>query len=301
MKIITTGVLIMKRRTKIISLIIALAVILCAVAGVVYYEFSGVKPIEPKQTASISDSSVSDLSNIKMIAHRGLSGVAPENTTAAFKAACDAGYYGVEYDVQLSADGFWVVSHDDNLKRMTGQNVKISETDLIDLQKITYNNGANIDKYDGITIPTLEETLSLLSNYDIVSVIEIKTSSGDKVDELVQMLESFKLLDKVRIISFSEEPLKKVKELNSDIPTSYLTHTVDESVIELCKNDGFDAVSFNKSKCDESSVKLITDAGLIPQCWTVDELKDFETFAGYGVEYFTSNCLLPAVGVPTAE
>lgn len=284
----------MKRRTKIISVVVALAVVLCAVAGVVYYEVFAVKPIMPKETVSISTSSVNDLSNIKMIAHRGLSAIAPENTVASIKAACDAGYYGVEYDVQLTKDGVWVVSHDSNLKRMTGENVKISETDLIDLEKIVYNNGANIEKYDGIVIPTLDEVLAVVSNYDIVSVIEIKTDNEDKVDELMDLVKQYKLLKKVRIISFNEAPLKKVKELNSKIPTSYLTHEVNESVIELCKNNGFDAVSFNKSKCDESSVKLITDAELTPQCWTVDEIKDFEKFAEYGVEYFTSNCLLPA-------
>lgn len=284
----------MKRRTKIIAIVIALAVILCAVAGAVYYEFFAVKPIMPKETVSISTSSVKELSDIKMIAHRGLSAIAPENTVASIKAACDAGYYGVEYDVQLTSDGVWVVSHDDNLKRMTGQNVKIAETELIDLEKIVYNNGANIEKYDGIVIPTLDEVLAVISNYDIVSVIEIKTETDDKVEELLELVKQYKLTKKVRIISFNAEPLKKVKKLNAEIPTSYLTHKVDESVIELCKNNGFDAVSFNKSKCDESSVKLITDAGLTPQCWTVDEMKDFEKFAGYGVEYFTSNRLLPA-------
>lgn len=284
----------MKRRTKIIAIVIALAVILCAVAGAVYYEFFAVKPIMPKETVSISTSSVKELSDIKMIAHRGLSAIAPENTVASIKAACDAGYYGVEYDVQLTSDGVWVVSHDDNLKRMTGQNVKIAETELIDLEKIVYNNGANIEKYDGIVIPTLDEVLAVISNYDIVSVIEIKTETDDKVEELLELVKQYKLTKKVRIISFNAEPLKKVKKLNAKIPTSYLTHKVDESVIELCKNNGFDAVSFDKSKCDESSVKLITDAGLTPQCWTVDEMKDFEKFAGYGVEYFTSNRLLPA-------
>lgn len=284
----------MKRRTKIIAIVVALAVILCAVAGAVYYEFFAVKPIMPKETVSISTSSVKELSDIKMIAHRGLSAIAPENTVASIKAACDAGYYGVEYDVQLTSDGVWVVSHDDNLKRMTGQNVKIAETELIDLEKIVYNNGANIEKYDGIVIPTLDEVLAVISNYDIVSVIEIKTETDDKVDELLELVEQYKLTKKVRIISFNAEPLKKVKKLNAKIPTSYLTHKVDGSVIELCKNNGFDAVSFDKSKCDESSVKLITDAGLTPQCWTVDEMKDFEKFAGYGVEYFTSNRLLPA-------
>lgn len=284
----------MKRRTKIIAVVVALAVILCAVAGAVYYEFFAVKPIMPKETVSISTSSVKELSDIKMIAHRGLSAIAPENTVASIKAACDAGYYGVEYDVQLTSDGVWVVSHDDNLKKMTGQNVKIAETELIDLEKIVYNNGANIEKYDGIVIPTLDEVLAVISNYDIVSVIEIKTETDDKVDELLELVEQYKLTKKVRIISFNAEPLKKVKKLNAKIPTSYLTHKVDESVIELCKNNGFDAVSFDKSKCDESSVKMITDAGLTPQCWTVDEMKDFEKFAGYGVEYFTSNRLLPA-------
>lgn len=284
----------MKKKTKIISIIIALIVVISAAAGAAYYELSGIKPIAPKETVSISTSSVADLSKIKMIAHRGLSAIAPENTLAAFKAACDAGYYGVEYDIQLTADGFWVISHDDNMRKMTGKNIKIADTELADLEKITYNNGANIDKYDGIVIPTLEETLAIISKYNIVSVIEIKTETADKIDEFLNLLKEYKVLDKVRVISFNEEPLKKVKELNPKIPTSYLTHKVDDSVIELCKKDGFEAVSFNHKKCDESSVKMITDAGLVPQCWTVDKISEFEKFAGYGVEYFTSNCLLPA-------
>ncbi len=291
---IPIGVKIMKRKTKIIAVLVAFAVILCAVAGAVYYEFVRVKPIEVKETVSISTSSVSDLSKVKMIAHRGLSAIAPENTIAAFVKACDAGYYGVEYDVQLSKDGVWVVSHDNSLKRMTGQNVKISDTELSDLRKIEYNNGANIEKYDGVVIPTLEETLAVISTYDIVSVIEIKTSSDEKIDEFIELLTRYEVLDKVRVISFSEEPLKAVKKLNKDIPTSYLTHTVNENVIDLCTANGIDAVSFNASKCDKNSVKLITDAGLTPQCWTVDRIDMFEQFSSYGVEYFTSNCLLPA-------
>lgn len=284
----------MKKKTKIIAVLVALAVILSAVGAVVYYEFVRIKPIEPKQTVSVSTSSIEDLSGIKMIAHRGLSAIAPENTIAAFMKACEAGYYGVEYDVQLTSDGQWVVSHDNSLRRMTGENIKISDTELSELQKIAYNNGANIEKYDGIVIPTIQETLAVISNYDIVSVIEIKTSTDEKIDELMKILEDYEILDKVRIISFNEEPLKAVKKINPDIPTSYLTHKVDESVITLCQNDGIDAVSFNVSNCDEESVKLITDAGLIPQCWTVDKMDVFEKFAGYGVEYFTSNCLLPA-------
>jgi glycerophosphoryl diester phosphodiesterase len=106
------------------------------------------------------------------VAHRGLwaPGGAPENSLAAFQAACAHGY-GIELDVQLSADGEAMVFHDGRLARMTGVEGRIGDHTAADLSKIKL---ANTDEI----IPTLAETLTLVGHRAMVQV-ELKTSAGD--------------------------------------------------------------------------------------------------------------------------
>ncbi len=106
------------------------------------------------------------------VAHRGLwtPGGAPENSLGAFQAARQAGY-GVELDVQLSADGEAVVFHDDNLKRMTGVEGRIRDYSADDLAQMKL---AGTDEY----IPTLLETLAVIGRRAMVHV-ELKTPYGE--------------------------------------------------------------------------------------------------------------------------
>jgi glycerophosphoryl diester phosphodiesterase len=106
------------------------------------------------------------------VAHRGLwaPGGAPENSLGAFQAACQAGY-GVELDVQLSADGEAVVFHDDHLKRMTGAEGKIGDYSAADLAQMRL---AGTDDF----VPTLLETLAVIGRRAMVHV-ELKTPYGE--------------------------------------------------------------------------------------------------------------------------
>ncbi|HEY3796947.1 MAG TPA: glycerophosphodiester phosphodiesterase family protein [Caulobacteraceae bacterium] len=106
------------------------------------------------------------------VAHRGLWSPegAPENSLAAFEAACEAGY-GIELDVQLTSDGEAVVFHDATLERMTGQVGKIADHTAADLCAMRLKDTDE-------TIPTLLETLALVGHRAMVQV-EIKTPSGE--------------------------------------------------------------------------------------------------------------------------
>lgn len=106
------------------------------------------------------------------VAHRGLWSPdgAPENSLAAFQAACQAGY-GIELDVQLTADGEAVVFHDDDLKRMTGVDGKLRDRTLHDLGELKL---AGTDE----SIPTLLETLAIIGHRAMVHV-ELKTPYGE--------------------------------------------------------------------------------------------------------------------------
>jgi glycerophosphoryl diester phosphodiesterase len=105
------------------------------------------------------------------VAHRGLwsRDGAPENSLGAFQAACAAGY-GIELDVQLSADGEAMVFHDDGLKRMTGVDARLSDLSAADLSDLRL---AGTDE----RIPTLMETLALIGHRAMVQ-IELKAPAG---------------------------------------------------------------------------------------------------------------------------
>lgn len=106
------------------------------------------------------------------VAHRGLwtPDGAPENSLAAFQAAC-AGGYGIELDVQLTADGEAVVFHDERLERMTGQEGRLRDHTAAELA--TYRLKGTDE-----TIPTLADTLTMIGHRAMV-FIELKTPFGD--------------------------------------------------------------------------------------------------------------------------
>ena len=106
------------------------------------------------------------------VAHRGLwaKDGAPENSLAAFQAACEAGY-GIELDVQLSSDGEAMVFHDDDLARMTGVEGKLRDRTAADLSELRL---AGADE----AIPTLRETLALVGRRAMIHV-ELKTPYGE--------------------------------------------------------------------------------------------------------------------------
>jgi glycerophosphoryl diester phosphodiesterase len=106
------------------------------------------------------------------VAHRGLwtADGAPENSRAAFQAACASGY-GIELDVQLTADGEAVVFHDDRLERMTGQEGRLRDHTAADLGTMTLRGTDE-------TIPTLADVLTLIGHRAMV-FIELKTPFGE--------------------------------------------------------------------------------------------------------------------------
>lgn len=106
------------------------------------------------------------------IAHRGLwtRHGPPENSLAAFEAACEAGY-GIELDVQLSSDGEAMVFHDSRLGRLTGREGKIADYTAADLGEMKLADSEE-------TIPTLTETLALVGHRAMV-LIELKTPYGE--------------------------------------------------------------------------------------------------------------------------
>ena len=105
-----------------------------------------------------------NLANVQMIAHRGVSGLERENTNAAFIAAGNRSYYGIETDVHRTKDGHYVIFHDDNMLRLTGIDLDLEGCTLEELRKITLKDMDGKTRSD-LAIPTLEEYIRICKKY----------------------------------------------------------------------------------------------------------------------------------------
>ena len=126
---------------------------------------------------------------VKMIAHRGMSGIETENSSSAFVAAGNRSYYGIECDIHVTADGKFVVIHDDDTGRVANKDVNVEKSTFAELQKIKLKNMGKYDEESEVfqrrdlVIPTLEEYIGICKKYEKESVIELKNDGfGGKLD-----------------------------------------------------------------------------------------------------------------------
>lgn len=159
-----------------------------------------------------------------IIAHRGDSANAPENTLAAFRLAYENGADGIELDVMLSADRQLVVIHDDTLDRTSNGHGKVGEMPLTALREL--DAGAWFSpKFKGEPIPLLDEVFTELGGKFLINV-ELKNykTPKDQLPELVvALVEKHALSDSVLLSSFNARNLLRAKSLAPEIRTGLLT------------------------------------------------------------------------------
>ena len=211
-------------------------------------------------------------------AHRGASAVAPENTVEAFELARALGADGVELDVRRCLDATLVLHHDATLPdgRII---VETGRTDLPD------------------TLPDLAIALDVCA--DMVVNIEIKNSPGEPdfdpdravVDAVVALLEQRGRSDRVIVSCFHLETIDRVKALDPDIATGFLT-TIDPMPadgIALAVDRGHDAIHPHHLTVDQALVDLARSAGLALNTWTVDDPGRIRQLADLGVDGICTN------------
>jgi glycerophosphoryl diester phosphodiesterase len=158
-----------------------------------------------------------------IIAHRGASAYAPENTLAAFKLALQQGADGIELDAKLSADGHVVVIHDQTVDRTTPFHGSVAEFRLAELRKM--DAGSHFDiAFRGEPVPTLEEVFKAVGQLTYINVELTNYASPNdplpaKVAELVRQ---FKLTHRVIFSSFNPIALLRIRRLLPETPTGLL-------------------------------------------------------------------------------
>ncbi len=171
---------------------------------------------------------------IKLVAHRGYSALYPENTLLAARAAIAAGACGIEFDVQMCADGEFAVIHDDNLQRTCGVDISVFDHSLANLQQYSAHEATRFaEKYMPEKIPSLQQMLNFIACCrGLIALIEVKEESLAHwgVEQVMT-----KLCDMISphsaqcvIISFSEAAIKKVKQCGG-IRTGWVLHQYDSA------------------------------------------------------------------------
>ena len=238
-------------------------------------------------------------SDVQLVAHRGIAREAPENTLPAYELAAKAGYRYVETDIHVTADGVWVLSHDSNLKRMTGFSGVIEEITLAEVTAHKIIKGANADDYPTLTTPTLEAFLALCSKAGMIPIIEIKTYLSEypdaPVEAVLHLLEEYALEEEAVIISFDYDSLERVRAYSADIREQFLVKGLDESVftkVEKLGNCGIDCAYKGLIKAPQLC-QLALNNHIVLNAWTVDSEKACEKVTALGVAFITTNAALP--------
>ena len=229
--------------------------------------------------------------DVKVIAHRGVSGLERENTNAAFVAAGNRSYYGIETDMHVTADGEFILIHDDNTERVAIDNLKISACTLNTLRGLQLCD-LNGEKTRGdLRLPTLSEYISICKKYDKQAILELKASlETSDLLRCVKLIEDMEYADRVTAISFNAENLKKLRLMRPEWDIQFLTKDVDEQTVELLEKYHFDLDVYWPS-LNEQLVSNLHESGIKINCWTVNRREEAERLVEMGVDFITTNIL----------
>lgn len=220
----------------------------------------------------------------KVVAHRGYwkTEGSAQNSIASLVKADSIKAHGSEFDVWLTADDNLVVNHD-----MVFKGVNFPEASMEEISAIHLDNGENV--------PTLEEYLAMaLRHPDIRLVLEVKTHGNDSVrqtlacQKIVDMINGFKLQDRVDYIAFSLFACKELHRLSPETPVYYLNGDLSP---EEVKKLGFAGLDYSY-KVFEKHPEWIDEAknlGLEVNVWTVDDPEIMKGLILKDVDYITTN------------
>lgn len=280
------------------ALIAALPILLIATACTQYQtvpgspESPGSPPTSqtPPKPRSIEDFMTPDRST-RVIAHRGFSGQAPENTLVALRMAIEIEADMAEIDVGLTRDGHVVVLHDDTLDRTTNGKGLLSQTTLEEVQKLDAGSWFDAD-FAGEPVPTLAESLDLVKGKILLN-IEIKTEAvtdtaeGGIVDKVLDLVYEKDMLGQIVISSFDPRALAQARQLDSRVKTASLyNHDLHkgQSPLEVMAAVGSNGFNTSQKRVDQSIVTACHRHQRPVAVYTVNDEKKMRQLIALGVD-----------------
>ncbi len=233
-----------------------------------------------------------------IVAHRGASRDAPENTIPSFTLAWEQGADAIEGDFHLTRDGQIVCIHDRDIKRLTGQRKAIKDCSLEELKALDVGAWFG-EAFKGTRIPTLSEVFSTMPQGKGM-FIEIKC--GPEI--LTRLLEEIRI-SKVRwedavVISFNRKVIHELKVIAPHLKALWISSFRRSKdgrfapsiarilkVLKMTRADGLSSSA--DAMADASFVASLRERGYEYHVWTIDDLNTAKRFMSYGVASITTN------------
>ncbi|MCI8672188.1 MAG: hypothetical protein HFI89_01650 [Lachnospiraceae bacterium] len=228
---------------------------------------------------------------VKVWAHRGASGHAPENTMAAFELADALGADGIELDVQLSKDGVPVIIHDEQVDRISDGTGFVRDFTLQELKRLNVNR--NFPAYGRSEIPTLAEVYDWLRGTELSVNLELKNGAvayKGLEEKVLRLAEEKDVAGRILYSSFNHRSMLRLKRLKPEARTAFLYSDGLADAAEYGARYGIYAL--------HPSLFNAMEAGLIESChkkglrvhvWTVNEEKDMERLCKLGADAVITN------------
>lgn len=211
------------------------------------------------------------------IGHRGAKAYEPENTLRSFQRAIEYGVDAVELDVRKTKDNQLVVIHNVDVNKTTNGSGAVNELTLDEIKKLVTEKNEKV--------PTLEEVLTLVGN-QVKILIELKETGYE--EHVLDLIRKKGMINNVIIISFHENSLRKVRELDSEIVTGliYVRHKNPiQTALDLGATYLLSLYHFTHS----IDVKKAHEKGLKIIVWTINNVEEVAEFKNKGVDGIASD------------
>lgn len=233
-----------------------------------------------------------DKKSTRMVAHRGLSGIETENSNAAFTAAGNRSYFGIETDVHVTRDGRYILIHDDNTSRVTGGDSMVVEQSSYD----TLRGLHLVDRDTGLVrrdllLPDLADYFRICRRYGKVAVLELKNAmETEHIENIARIAEEEGVFENVIFISFCYENLTRLRAVRPTARAQFLCNKADNALLDRLAADKLD-LDIDHWGLTEEVLTACHTRGIEVNCWTVDDPARAELLISWGVDYITSNIL----------
>jgi len=230
---------------------------------------------------------------VVVVAHRGFSGVAPENSMVAFKKAIEVGSDMIELDVRLSKDGEVVVVHDESVERTTNGKGRVIDLTVDELKKL--DAGSKFQpSFSGEQIPTLKEVLQLA--YGQIKVnIELKIGDYGKwtifdlAERALREVEMAGMVNQVMFSSFDPMAIERITKKNQAVPVAYLYNRPWSLPRQVTEGRPFPILNCRKSVLTMENISKAHQEGILVGVYTLDTKEEMEKFIDLKVDAIITN------------
>ena len=224
---------------------------------------------------------------MRILAHRGASGYAPENTFAAFELAVKLGADAIETDVRMTRDGVLVLLHDASVDRTTNGSGPVHDLSWDQLQEL--DAGVKFDaKFSGQRVPRAADFLDYFAQ-QIPVCLEVKTAAV--VDPLMELIESRKLHDNGRLefTSFEWEIAARLHQRHPQCHVGFLTFSYTHELIDKVRNEGLTRICPPAKDVTRDLVEHCHRLGLTVRTWGAKTREVLRHIIDCGVDGTTLN------------